>query len=128
MSTQTVAPAQNVTLGAAPRVPGSVRVRERVIDKVVRETSSLAIGAPRELVNVEVSEWGGGLAVRIATKLPIPDLEDTEAIRAASSVVDRVRFLQSTLAGEFARLTGREIRRVTFAVTGAIIPDRKRVS
>lgn len=127
MSTRAVASPENVTLDAGLRVPGRVRVRERVIDKLVREASAVAIGVPRDIVNVDVSEWAGGLAVRVATKLPIPDLEDTEAILAASSIVDRVRSLQSTLAGEFARLTGREIRRVTFTVTGAIIPEHKRV-
>ncbi len=127
MSTQTVAPPVNVTLAPVSRVPGRVRVRERVIDKVVREASAAAIGVPRGDVEVDVSEWGGGLAVRIAAKLPIPDLHDTEAIRVGPSILDRARALQTALAGEFARLTGRDIRRVTFTVTGAIVPERKRV-
>lgn len=113
--------------GSAPAVRGSVHVRERVIEKVVREASAATIGVPRGDVDVEVSEWGGGLAVRVAARLPIPDLDDTDAIRAAPTVIERIREVQSVLAGEFGRLTGRDIRRVSFTVTGATIPERKRV-
>jgi len=123
MSTLTVEP----PLGAVSGVRGSVQVRERVIEKVVREASATTIGIPRGDVDVEVSEWGGGLAVRVATKLPIPDLDDTEAIRAAPTVIERLRGMQSVLAGEFGRLTGRDVRRVSFTVTGAMVPERKRV-
>ncbi|MGB4134954.1 MAG: NTP pyrophosphohydrolase [Microbacterium sp.] len=98
-----------------------------MIEKVVREASAATIGVPRGDVDVEVSEWGGGLAVRVAARLPIPDLDDTDAIRAAPTVIERIREVQSVLAGEFGRLTGRDIRRVSFTVTGATIPERKRV-
>lgn len=128
MSTVAVVPPVNARLGEAARSPGVVRVRERVIDKVVREASAVAIGVSRDDVNVEVAEWGGGLAVRVAARLPVPDLSDLDAINAEVPILQRVRALQSALAEEFARLTGREIRRVSFTVTGAIIPDRKRVS
>lgn len=114
-------------VGAVPAVRGSVHVRERAIEKVIREASAVTIGVPRGDVDVEVSEWGGGLAVRVAAKLPIPDLEDTEAIRAAPTVIERLRQMQTVLAGEFGRLTGRDIRRVSFTVTGAAIPQRRRV-
>ncbi|MEB4613721.1 NTP pyrophosphohydrolase [Leucobacter sp. M11] len=108
-------------------VPGRVHVRQRVTEKVVREAAAVTIGVSRDHVNVEVSEWGGGLAVRVAAMLPIPDLGDTEAVRAATPILDRVRALQTRLAEEFARLAGREIRRVSVTVTGAIVPERKRV-
>lgn len=112
---------------AAFAVRGSVHVRERVIEKVVREASGGTLGVPRGDVDVEVSEWGGGLAVRVTAKLPIPDLDDTEAIRSAPTVIERLRQMQSVLAAELGRLTGRDIRRVSFAVTGARIPERRRV-
>ena len=115
-------------LGGTPAVRGSVRVRERVIEKVVRETSAVTIGVPRGDVDVEVSEWGGGVAVRVAANLPIPDLDDTEAIRAAPTVIERVRQMQSVLGAELGRLTGRDIRRVSFTVTGATIPEGRRVA
>jgi hypothetical protein len=123
MSTLTVEP----TPRSAPEVRGSVHVRERVIEKVVREASAARIGIPRGDVDVEVAEWAGGLAVRVASKLPIPDLGDTEAIRAAPTVIERLRGMQSALADELGRLTGRDIRRVSFAVTGAVVPERRRV-
>lgn len=115
------------TLTAGPRTHGSVHVHERVIDKIVREASAVAIGVPREHVIVEAAEWGGGLAVRIAAKLPIPDLTDLDALEAEVPVMERIRALQSELAEEFERLTGRHIRRVSFTVTGAITPPRRRV-
>jgi len=127
MSTVTVASVTNPASDTGSRVPGSVRVRERVIDKIVRETSAVRIGVPRGDVEADVSEWGGGLAVRVAAKLPIPDLSDTEAIRAETPVTERIRVLQVELAEEFARITGRQIRRVSFTVTGAATSVRKRV-
>ncbi|MGF3057474.1 NTP pyrophosphohydrolase [Microbacterium sp. YY-01] len=113
--------------GVAPAVRGSVHVRERVLEKVVREASAVTIGVPRGDVDVEVSEWGGGLAVRVTARLPIPDLDDTEAIRAAPTVIERLRQMQSVLGAELGRLTGREMRRVSFTVTGATVPERRRV-
>ncbi len=113
-------------VGAAPAVRGTVHVRERVLEKVVREASAVTIGVSRGDVDVEVSEWAGGLAVRVAAKLPIPDLADTEAIRAAPTVIERLRQVQSVLGAELGRLTGRDIRRVSFTVTGATIPERRR--
>lgn len=114
-------------LDAVSRTPGAVRVRDRVIDKVIRQASAVVIGVSRDDVSVDVAEWGGGLAVRVAARLPIPDLADANAIRGAAPILEQVRIFQTALAEEFARLTGREIRRVSFTVTGAIIPKRKRV-
>ncbi|MHA3684484.1 NTP pyrophosphohydrolase [Leucobacter sp. HY1908] len=108
-------------------VSGSTHIREQVIEKVVREASAAAIGIARSDVDVEVAEWGEGLAVRITSKLPIPALDDTEAIQAETPLVERVRALQASLTEQLATLTGRKIQRVSFVVTGAIIPERKRV-
>lgn len=128
MSAVAVEPPRNaMTLDSGSRPPGLVRVRERVIDKVVREASAVAVGVSRDDVSVEVAAWGGVLAVRVAAALPVADLADTEAINAAVPILERIRVLQSALAEELARLTGREIRRVSFTVTGAVIPERKRV-
>ena len=110
-----------------PGLRGTVRVRERAIDKVVREASAGAIGVPRDEVAVDVSDWGRGVAVGIAAKLPVPSLSDQDEIHSALPVLDRVRDLQSAIAEELARLTGREITRVSFTVTGAVIAERGRV-
>lgn len=127
MSTMTVAYPMSETPGSPQPVAGGVHVRERVIEKVVREASAVIIGVSRDHVAADVSEWGGGLAVRVAAKLPVPDLDNTEAVRAETPILERVRGLQTTLADEFARLTGREVRRVSVTVTGAIAPEGKRV-
>lgn len=110
-----------------PNVRGVVVVRERVINRVVREASAAAIGVSRHDVDVDVTEWGGGLTVRVAAKLPVPDLEDAESIRSSPSIVERVRSLQLSLASQLTWLTGRYVKRVAFAVTGASFPERKRV-
>ncbi|SJM60916.1 hypothetical protein FM112_07450 [Gulosibacter sp. 10] len=65
--------------------------------------------------------------MRISAKLPIPDLWDAEAVRGEQPVLERARRLQRVLAEEFTRLTGREIRRVSFTVTGAAASRQKRV-
>lgn len=108
-------------------ISGGIRVRKNVINKVIREASASVIGVPRGEVGIDLTEWGNGLTVRIAAKLPIPHLEDTAVIRSEPSILDRARSLQTALAAEFARLTGRDIRRVTLTITGAIAPTRRRV-
>lgn len=113
--------------GTATGTRGVVRVREGVLEKVILAKAAVRIGVPRGDVDVEVAEWAGGLAVRIATKLPIPDLDDTEAVRSQAPILERMRLLQSDLASELARLTGRSIRRVSLTITGASIPERRRV-
>lgn len=127
MSAEAVDTPERTTVVAPPEIRGAVRVRPRAIEKAVREASAATMGAPRGDVSVEIAEWGGGLNVRVATKLQIPALDDTEAIRAEPPILERVRELQSALATELSRLTGREIHRVTVTVTGAMIPERKRV-
>lgn len=127
MSALTVEPGALGADTAFSGVRGGVRVRERVIEKVVREASAATIGIPRGDADVDVAEWGGGLAVRVAARLPIPDLDDTDAIRSEIPVLARIRRMQSTLAEEIARLTGREVRRVSMTVTGALVAQRKRV-
>lgn len=126
MSALAVEPREDATL-VPMTVAGRIRVRERVLEKVIREASAVTIGVPRDEVNVELSEWDGGLNVRIASRMRIPDLTQHDAIAARPTILDQINEMQSTLAAEFSRLTGRHIRRVSFTITGAIIPERKRV-
>lgn len=112
---------------ARAEVRGGVRVRPRVIEKVVLEATAGSIGVARADVNIEVNEWGGGLDVGVSARLPIPDLDDTDAVLAEPPVLDRVRGVQTELATELSRLTGRRVRRISVTVTGATIPQRKRV-
>ncbi len=106
---------------------GRISVRDRVIEKIVHRASADAIGVESGEVKVEVSEWRGGYAVRVRTPLPIPDLDDTEAIAAGSSVIDRVTAVQQQLQGHLAHVTGRDITRLAVVVTGAVVPPRRRV-
>ena len=127
MNTATVAVPTNAEPGSDQPLHGRIHIRERVIEKVAREASAVVVGVSRDDVGIDIMQWGGGLAVRVEAKLPIPDLANTEAVRAETPVLDRVRAMQSQLAEDVARLTGREVRRVSFTVTGAIAPERKRV-
>lgn len=127
MSAATVGAPSHATVEPTPEPRGAVRVRPKALEKAVREASATLAGAPRGDVSVDIAEWGGGLNVRVATRLPIPSLEQTEAIHAETPILERVRAMQVALANELARLTGRDIRRVSVTVTGAIIPERKRV-
>lgn len=112
---------------AAPAVAGRIEVRDRVIEKIVHEAAATTIGVDRGAVKVAVSDWRGGYALRVQTPLPIPDLEDTEAIRAGATVLDRVAEIQRRLQEQLAQVTGRDITRVAVVVTGATIPKRRRV-
>lgn len=127
MSPTTVdAPAQQ-TVGPRHDVRGAIRVQPRALEKAVRESIAHRAGAPRETVNVDLADWGGALTVKVATKLPIPELSQTGAIQAEMPLLERVRALQTALVSELGLLTGREIRRVSVVVTGAIIPEQRRV-
>jgi len=114
-------------LGDAPAPPGSVHVRQRVIQKVARQTCAATVGVARHDVDVDVADWDGDLAVCVAARLPVPDLADTEAVRRGPDVMERARRLQTEVAEEVGRLTGRQVRRVSFTVTGAIISARRNV-
>lgn len=127
MSAAAGEPLTQETIESPPEVRGAVRVRPRVIEKAVREAAAQTLAAPRGDVSVDITEWGGGLNVRVATKVPIPALDDTEAILAEPTILERMRAAQAALVEELSRLTGREIHRVSVTVTGANIPERKRV-
>ncbi|GAA1324808.1 NTP pyrophosphohydrolase [Leucobacter albus] len=127
MSSATGGAPSHATVAPVAPVGGTVRVRPRALEKAVRAASADLAGAPRDGVSVDIAEWGGGLTIRVATKLPIPGLEQSEEIRHETPIFERVRAMQIALAEELARLTGRDIRRVSVTVTGAIVPERKRV-
>lgn len=115
-----------VATGGAP-VPGRIVVKERVYRTVTEQTSATLIGVPRGDVKVDVTEHTGGLAVRIATPLPIPDLDDTAAIALTVPVLDRSRELQEQLQQRLTTVLGREVTRINLTITGATTPVRRRV-
>lgn len=111
----------------ADTVPGRIDVRERVYRTVTEQTSATLIGVPRGDVKVDVAEHPGGIAVRIATPLPVPDLDDTAAIAESKPVLDRARELQEHLQQSLSGILGREVTRINLTITGATIPERRRV-
>ncbi|AZC12439.1 hypothetical protein [Microbacterium sp. ABRD28] len=106
---------------------GRVDVTERVFTKVVRAASAELIGIGRDALRAEVAGYRGGLAVRLATPLPVPPLDDPDAVRAMPGVIERSRALQEHLQERLSRLTGRDITRIDITVTGAVTPERRRV-
>lgn len=107
--------------------PGRIDVKERAVRKVAEEASARTIGVDRSDISVEVAEYGGGIALRLATPLPIPDLSDTAAIAAATPVLERVAGLQRNLQETIAQIVGRDVTRINITITGATVPPRRRV-
>jgi hypothetical protein len=110
-----------------PLYPGRNDISDRVILKVVEQASATALGVPRATVSASVSGATDGLAVTIASPLPIPSLDDSAAVRAASPALDRVGEIQTGLLGELARLTGRPVRRLNITINGALMRTERRV-
>ncbi|MGO4488993.1 hypothetical protein [Microbacterium sp. 2RAF4] len=111
--------------GAALR--GRVEVKDRVYRTVTEKASATLIGVPRSDVKVDVAEHPRGVTVRIATPLPVPSLDDTAAIARAVPVLERARELQEQLQQNLSTILGRNVIRINLTVTGAVIPERRRV-
>ncbi|WP_439592948.1 hypothetical protein [Microbacterium sp.] len=107
--------------------PGRIDVKDRVLVKVTQEASASMIGVSRGDVSVDVSSYRDGLIVRLATPLPVPDLEDLDAVRASPPILERAARLQEDLRDRLSQLLGREIVKINLTITGATIPERKRV-
>ena len=118
-------PVRGVT--GAEAVRGRTDVRERVYRTVTEQASATLIGVPRGDVKVDVAERVGGIAVRISAPRPGPSLDDPAAIAAAVPVLEQGRRLQERLRDDLARLFGRDVVRVDLVVTGARVPERRRV-
>jgi hypothetical protein len=114
-------------VAAEPAWPGRIDVKERAVRKVAEEASARTIGVDRSDISVEIAEYGGGIALRLATPLPIPDLGDTAAVAAATPVLERVAGLQRDLQSTIAQIVGRDVTRINITVTGATVPPRRRV-
>ena len=65
--------------------------------------------------------------MRIATPLPVPDLDDTVAISQSVPVLERARQLQEQLQQRLTGILGRDVTRINLTITGATIPERRRV-
>lgn len=115
-------------LSDSATVRGTVQVRDRAYEKVMREVAHSVIGVPRTDISVQVRPRAQRLVLHVCAPLPIVNLHDTAAVQAATPLLSRIRELQTQLADRAGHLTGRDIERVSFTVTGAILPQRKRVN
>jgi uncharacterized alkaline shock family protein YloU len=112
---------------AASAYAGRIVVHPRVLEKVAQEASASVIGVTRGDVSINVAEGSRGIAVRVTTPLPVPDLDDTAAIQAGEPVLARVGRIQEELRDRIAHLVGRDVARIDMTVTGAVIAQKKRV-
>lgn len=110
-----------------PLHPGRNTISDGVILKVVEQASASALGVPRATVSARVSATARGMAVTIAAPLPVPSLDDTAAVRAAGSALDRVRDIQTGLLQELGRITGRPVTRLNITINGALMRSKRRV-
>ncbi len=106
---------------------GRIVVHPRVLEKVAQEAAASAFRVERSGISVDVSEGSRGVALRVATPLPVPDLDDTTAIAAGEPVLTRVAVIQEELKARVAHLIGRDVSRVDVTVTGAVIARKRRV-
>lgn len=124
-----------VRRGAAPQPvagrvtlrPGRVIIHDRVIQKVVEEASAAALGVARSNVTVRISGASGGMAVTVASSLPIPPLHDDTAVQTAGSVLDRLSATQASLRLRIGQIIGRDVSRVNITITGAVVSEQRRV-
>lgn len=113
---------------AGPGLPaGRVNIADRVLQKTAERAAADIIGVDAKSVRVEIVAARDTAAVRVSTPFPVPRLDDTEAVRAATPVLEAATAAQSEIRSRLAHLFGREISRVDLTISGATLPQRKRV-
>ncbi len=129
MTTVTASPGVgNRTTVAGLGLPaGRVTISDRVLQKTAERAAADVIGVDAKSVRVEIVSARDTAAVRVTTPFPVPRLDDTEAVRAATPVLEAARIAQTELRSRLTRLFGREIARVDLTISGASAPQRKRV-
>ncbi|PVE58806.1 hypothetical protein [Microbacterium testaceum] len=129
MTTVTASPGVgNRTAVADPGLPaGHVNIADRVLQKTAERAAADIIGVDAKSVRVEIVAARDTAAVRVSTPFPVPRLDDTEAVRAATPVLEAATAAQSEIRSRLAHLFGREISRVDLTISGATLPQRKRV-
>jgi hypothetical protein len=108
-------------------IAGRTEVAERVLVGIARAVSADAVGVSRTEVSVGVVDRRDGMAVRIASPFPVPDLDDSAAVRTAVPVLERAAHMQEQVRERLTHLLGRDVVRVDITVTGARMPERRRV-
>ncbi len=111
----------------APSLPGRIVIPERVLAKVSEQAAATILGVDRRAVKVQLGQARGGMAVSVSSPLPVPDLDDTAAIRAGATVLERLAAMQAEVRDVITALTGTEVARVNITITGAVIAQKPRV-
>lgn len=129
MTTVTASPGVgNRTTVADIGLPGGrVTISDRVLQKTAERAAADIVGVDAKNVRVEIVSARDTAAVRVTTPFPVPRLDDTEAVHAATPVLEAARAAQTELRSRLAHLFGREISRVDLTISGASAPQRKRV-
>ena len=129
MTTVTASPGVgNRTAVADPGLPaGRVNVADRVLQKTAERAAADVIGVDAKSVRVEIVSARDTAVVRVTSPFPVPRLDDTAAVLAATPVLEAARSAQSELRSRLTRLFGREVSRVDLTISGASAPQRKRV-
>lgn len=121
--TASAAPGGGVTV----HLGGRVDVADRVFRKAAEQAAAEAIGVRRADVSVDIAGSRDTVVVRVQSPFPVPRLDDTEAVRAATPVLEAAHGIQDDLHQRLTRLFGREVSRVDLTISGATAPTRRRV-
>ncbi|WP_156495940.1 hypothetical protein [Microbacterium sp. T32] len=113
--------------GVPVRTAGRVDVADRVFRKAAEQAAAETIGVDRADVSVDIAASRDTVVVRVRAPFPIPRLDDTEAVRAATPVLEAAHGIQRDLHDRLTRLFGREVSRVDLTIAGATTPKRRRV-
>ncbi|MDT0116360.1 hypothetical protein Q9R20_05090 [Microbacterium sp. PRF11] len=120
--------ADNRTAVAGPGLPaGRVTIADRVLQKTAERAAAETIGVEQRSVRVELVAARDTALVRVSAPWPVPALDDTAAVRAATPVLEAATAAQSEIRRRLTRLFGREVSRVDLTISGASAPQRKRV-
>lgn len=106
---------------------GRIVVRDAVVQKVAEHVAATAVHAPPRRVRVSVGGSPDGVIVNITAPVPVPALDDTEAIAAATSVLDTAASVQRDVQQRLSSALGQDVIRVNLTVNGASAPQRRRV-
>ncbi|MDI9891848.1 hypothetical protein AB0870_03040 [Microbacterium proteolyticum] len=113
--------------GVSVQTHGRVDVADRVFRKAAEQAAAEAIGVDRADVSVDIAASRDTVVVRVQAPFPVPRLDDTEAVRAATPVLEAARGIQHDLHDRLTRLFGRKVSRVDLTIAGATTPKRRRV-
>jgi len=107
--------------------PGRVDISDRVFRKAAEQAAAEAIGVDRGDVSIDIAASRDTVVVRVQAPFPIPRLDDTEAVQAATPVIEAAHGIQADLHDRLTRLFGRPVSRVDLTIAGATVPQRRRV-